>query len=318
MRSKVFGLFGFLAIALSALMLGNLLHASNPIQINPTSNPVFIRGDGGCVVSGNGSNMVALASNAYQRVNALINGDFKLFTYGSTAASVSGSDTYTADRWIGNAGNSGTCTVSQVALTAGQTAVPGEPEYSLQIQQSVTSSVTPGYLEQKILDVRTFAGLGGAATSPGAQQQATLSWYQAVSAGGPITITPQIVQNFGSGGSASVTTVGTAQTVSSATLTRFSVTFTVPSITGLTVGTDNTSFLAIQFLLPTGATFTTQFADVQIETGGTATAYRRRPLAGHHYHDGYRGAPLPSLDARAAHHHQFSRERIQCHAGQRH
>lgn len=266
---------GLTMVLLGVLLFGFTLHASNPIQINPTSNPVFIAGDGGAAITGTGSNMLVLASNAAQRVNALVNGDFKVWTYGTTNVSISSIDTYTADRWITNAGTTGSETVSQVAMTVGQTAVPGEPEYSLQIQQTAQATVA-GYLEQKILDVRTLAGLAGIASSPGAQLAVTLSWYQAVSAGGPVVVTPQLVQNFGSGGSGAVTTVGAATTTSGTTFQRYSVTFTVPSVTGKTMGTDNTSFVAVQFLLPITQTFTVQFADIQLEAGFTPTAYRRR------------------------------------------
>jgi hypothetical protein len=78
-------------------------------------------------------------------------------------------------------------------------------------------------------------------------------------------------QNFGSGGSTTVTSseisIGNATT----SWTRLTATFAIDSISGKTIGAGN--YLAAIILLP-GATQTTDIWGVQLEIGSTATAFQ--------------------------------------------
>lgn len=217
-------------------------------------------------------------SSAYAKPNVIVNGDSQVWLYGTTpggtaSIALSGTaDTYYSDRWIGNVGTTGTgaATVAQTAFPPGQTAVPSNPSYFTDWNQTAAGS-TSVYDSQKVPDVNTFAN-----------STATVSVYLAATTGS-ISVTPQITQNFGTGGSPStavVTTAGSAWTVNSSTFSRFTFSFSVPSITGKTLGTTaRTSYLQLQFLFPTGATFHIQIADVQFEQGADVTLYQRRPYA---------------------------------------
>lgn len=112
-------------------------------------------------------------------------------------------------------------------------------------------------LGQRIEDVRTYAG-----------QTVTISfWAKAASA---LSLTPYLEQNFGSGGSASVYTSGTAASVTTS-WQRFTATVSVASISGKTIGTS--SFLNFYFLTSTLST-NIDIWGVQIEAGSVATAFQ--------------------------------------------
>ena len=194
--------------------------------------------------------------------NKIINGNFNIWQRGTSFTPASNVVIYSADRFTGYATfSAGTYTVSQQAFTAGTAPVAGyENQYFL--RHSFPTSGTISYAEfgQKIEDVRTFAG-----------QTVTLSfWAKASSAITSPTFT--ITQNFGSGGSSSVSTGSYAPTFSTS-WTRYSVTITLPSISGKTIGTN--SFLFVQFFTGSVATSTVlDFWGFQLEAGSVATAFQ--------------------------------------------
>jgi hypothetical protein len=113
-------------------------------------------------------------------------------------------------------------------------------------------------MAQRIENVQTFAG-----------QTATFSfWGKADSAR---TVTSEIVQSFGSGGSGAVVTSGASHSFTTA-WQRFTVTFTVPSISGKTVGTS--SFLSPRLYWTTAAGSTIDTWGWQLEAGSVATAFQ--------------------------------------------
>jgi hypothetical protein len=194
--------------------------------------------------------------------NKIINGAFNVWQRGTTFSPATATPIYSADRFTGYANfSAGTYTVSQQAFTAGTAPVAGyESQYFL--RHSFPTSGTISYAEfgQKIEDVRTFAG-----------QTVTLSfWAKASSALTSPTFT--ITQNFGSGGSGSVSTGSYAPTLSTS-WTRYSVTVTLPSIAGKTIGTNN--FLYVQYFTGSVATSTVlDFWGWQLEAGSVATAFQ--------------------------------------------
>jgi hypothetical protein len=206
--------------------------------------------------------------------NRIINGNFDIWQRGT---SFTGNE-YGADRWLhGRVGT--THTVTRQAFTLGQTEVPGEPTYFCRtVVSSVAGAGNYALLQQKIEDVRTFAG-----------QQITISFWAKVDATKNIAI--NMVQNFGTGGSpsANVGISGTKVSIGT-TFQKVTVTTTVPSISGKTLGTDNNHSLQLNIWFDAGSTYngdtdslgqqsgTFDIAQVQIEPGSVATPFERRPI----------------------------------------
>jgi hypothetical protein len=156
--------------------------------------------------------------------------------------------------------SAGTSTISQQTFTPGTAPVAGyEGSYFARI--ACGSTATAWQYDQRIEDVRTFAG-----------QTITYSFYIKASAANSST-TIEIVQNFGSGGSASVTTNATGPSVTTA-WQRFSVTIAIPSISGKTIGTS--SYLEISVYSNSGVTnsMTVDTWGWQVEAGSVATAFQ--------------------------------------------
>lgn len=194
--------------------------------------------------------------------NAIINGNFDIWQRGTSFSPSASSNSYAADRWMCFNPSGAAVTISQQAFTAGQTLVPGEPTYFLR-QAQTTGGVDPS-MNQRIEDVRNFAG-----------QNLTLSFYAKV-ASGTLPLELLIDQNFGSGGSAHVLTVGATKTITTA-FQKFSLTVAVPSVTGKTIGAG--SYLQIEFRGPDATIYTLDLARVQVEPGSTASLFETRPLA---------------------------------------
>jgi hypothetical protein len=194
--------------------------------------------------------------------NRIINGDFTWAQRGTTFTL--GAGAYTLDRWASLRDGNGTVTLSQQPFTAGSAPVTGyESQYFLQINCSSVGTTSYFTLEQPIEDVRTFAN-----------QTVTFSFWARVAAG-PTTTGPYLRfnQNFGSGGSASVTTQSPGFVFTNE-WKRYTYSVLIPSVSGKTIGAS--SNLAVQFILPTGgATGTLQFWGMQLEAGNVATPFAR-------------------------------------------
>jgi len=208
--------------------------------------------------------------------NKIINGDFNINQRNFTSNTTNG--TYNFDRWVQtNGGTTGTLTVTPQVFTAGAAPVAGyESSNFVQCITAAGASVdTYAVYEQFIEDVRTLAG-----------QTATISFWAKAASGTP-KIALEINQSFGTGGSPSsnVLTAISAVTISTS-WTRYTITFTVPSLTGKTIGTTaNTSCLGIFLWLSSGTNYasrassiglqnnTFQIWGVQLESGSVATAF---------------------------------------------
>jgi len=208
------------------------------------------------------------------RKNAIINGNFDVWQRGtSQTASGYGS----ADRWKTQVGTS-TQTVTQQAFTTGQTDVPYNPKYYYR-NVVTTGSTAPSYviLNQFIEGVGSFAG-----------ETVTLSFYAKADASKNIAI--EFSQQFGTGGSPSATVNGIGvDTVSlTASWAKYTVTVSIPSISGKTLGTDGNDSLQLFIWLDAGSDYnartnslgnqsgTFEFAQVQLEAGSVATPFERR------------------------------------------
>jgi hypothetical protein len=192
--------------------------------------------------------------------NKIINGDFGIWQRGTSFTL--GAQAYTADRFRGFRDGNGTVTLTRETFTPGAAPVAGyESTYFAQLACSSVGTTAYYELNQNIEDVRTFAG-----------QTVTISFYAKLSAGSVSAPYVRLNQNFGSGGSATVT--GSNQLFTpTGSWARYSATVTLPSISGKTIGTS--SYLQLQFILPTGAaTSTMQIWGVQAEYGAKMTPFQ--------------------------------------------
>jgi len=205
------------------------------------------------------------APNTFGFKNRIINGAFGIWQRGTSFSSFpSGTNTYTVDRFSSFVSGTGaTIAVTQQAVTPTTFTALGasqDPQYYLQYQCSVLGSVTYMDFNQRIEDVRTFAG-----------QNMTVSFYAKADTSRTIGIS--LYQNFGSGGSADVSGSATNVTIGTS-WTKYTVTIACNSISGKTIGAG--SWVAVVFALPV-STFTLSFALVQAELGSTATSFDYRP-----------------------------------------
>jgi len=244
--------------------------------VSPTTN---VSGNIYCTAGVTASNVsignVAISTTMGPYKNKIINGNFDIWQRG-TSNGMSGY--YTADRW--SCQNSGTTkTASRQSFTLGQTAVPGEPTYFM--RHVVTSSAGAGnfcYMYQVIESVRTLAG-----------KTATLSFWAKADSSKNIAI--DMSQYFGSGGSPSSSVLISPITFAlTSSWQKFIYTFSFPSISGKTLGSDNNDGLGINFWFDAGSTYnsrnnslgqqsgTFDIAQVQLEEGPVATAFEQRHI----------------------------------------
>ena len=192
--------------------------------------------------------------------NRIINGAFDVWQRGTSFAAIA-DGTYTADRWrYSQTGAGGTHAVTQVAQPTGSTLIGGmNPRFYLRLNNTVLGTATAQIIGQRVEDVRTLAG-----------QECTLSaWIKGTATG----ITAKAVQNFGTGGtpsSAVTTTLGTATPTTS--WVRLHVHFTMPNLSTKTIGTNENSFVEIQFDCTTSLG-TLDLWGVQLEQNTTQTAF---------------------------------------------
>jgi hypothetical protein len=186
--------------------------------------------------------------------NKIINGNFSIWQRGTSSTSTGYS---TADRW--SCGTDATATFSQQTFTPGAAPVAGyEGQYFMRLAKNSGGSYVD--LRQFIEDVRTLAG-----------QTVTLSFW-AKCGSGTESLEPYYSQDFGSGGSGGVSNSVTAQTITTS-WARYSFTFTLPSVSGKTIGAN--SFLLIYAVrsISSSTARTIDVWGVQLETGSVATPF---------------------------------------------
>jgi hypothetical protein len=240
---------------MSTIQTANLKNAAS------ASNNIVLDASGNATFAG-----TAVMASSFLR-NRIINGGFDVWQRG-TSFSDPAAFTFTSDRWrVRYNGSGATRTISRQTFPLGQTDVPGDQPWFFRYDQSVagTGGTFNGF-NQNIESVRTFGG-----------QQVTLSFY--AKAASSITLPLiEIEQYFGTGGSPSASVFATvASNVSVGTSwARYTYTFTVPSLTGKTIGSDNNDCLGVVYNLPNNATFTFDISLVQLEVGTVATPFERR------------------------------------------
>jgi hypothetical protein len=196
--------------------------------------------------------------------NKLINSNFDVWQGGTSFSIASG---YLADQWVllFNAA-SVTGAISQQPFAIGQTTVPNDPKYFMRINPTALNGCTAFTLYQPIEGVQNFSG-----------QKVSFSFW--AEADTPQTITVQLNQNFGTGGSPS----GGAQSPSvsfalSTSWKKFTGTVLVPSASGKTLGSNNNDHIDMFINLPTTAPYSIDIAQVQLNSGDTALPFQPRNI----------------------------------------
>jgi hypothetical protein len=189
--------------------------------------------------------------------NYVINGNFDIWQRG---ASFDQSNSFGPDRWrIWNSG--ATVSFTRQEFTLGQTEVPGEPRYYINIDCTVADD-SVGLL-QYIEDVRTLVN-----------KTVTISfWAKADSAR---TLMTRLDQRFGSGGSAEELGTDIINHNLTTSWQKFTHTLSIPSIAGKTIG--DGSFLKLVMVNPNNETSSIDVAQVQLEEGNIATNFKHRHI----------------------------------------
>jgi hypothetical protein len=209
--------------------------------------------------------------------NLIINGDFRINqrAFSSTTTTAS----FGFDRWFGQ-WDGGTTTYSAQTFSLGNAIPDYEPiNYARLVTTSQSSAAHYARLEQRIESVRSGAG-----------RVVTLSFWAKAGSGTP-KVAVELQQYFGTGGSPS-TSVNTlaGQATLSTTWVRYTMTVTLPSISGKTIGSNNNDFLGLYFYVSAGSDFnsrtgslgvqnnTFDFWGVQVEQNYQATPFEQRPI----------------------------------------
>jgi hypothetical protein len=193
--------------------------------------------------------------------NKIINGDFSIWQRGTSFTNPT-LGTYTADRWKQGGRNAEptSSSLTRETFTPGTAPVAGYEGAYFARSTITTVGSTTSYapFTQLIEDVRTFAG-----------QTVTISFWAKSDSNrtGLVFMT----QEFGSGGSAAVTT-STSNLVTTTSWSRFTFTVAVPSISGKTIGTNSNLTLAIRQAAASGSVL--DIWGVQVEAGSVATAFQ--------------------------------------------
>ena len=192
--------------------------------------------------------------------NKIINGDFGIWQRG-TSFTISGNNTYTADRFISVFVTAAPTSwvVSREAFTLGTAPVAGyESAFFYRSTVATVGTATGIRTEQRIENVRTFAG-----------EKTTFSFWAKAAA--TTSLTAIWRQSFGTGGSAEVTADSNTFTLTT-DWQRFTYTIDMPSISGKTIGTGNT-YVFVRFTQPTNAASTVDLWGLQWEASPVATAF---------------------------------------------
>lgn len=220
-----------------------------------------------------------LSSQIEQRYfspNYLINGSLEINQRGFTSSTTS--DTYGFDRWRWFY-SGGTVTHTSQTFTPGDIAEPTAVNFARIVTSGQSAASDRALIFQRMEDVRTLAG-----------KTVTFSFWAKAGSGTP-SVAFEVINNYGTGGSTSTNGSVAAGTAGKRVLsggtswTRYSFTFTMPSVTGKTIGAS--SWVSVGLWVSAGSDHasrtdslgvqnnTFDFWGFQLEEGSTATAFRR-------------------------------------------
>jgi hypothetical protein len=214
--------------------------------------------DGSNLINTSVSNTkLAFDAGSYSRRNKIINCGFDVWQLG-TYFTVSTHLQKLADRWNFDwNGTVGTLIIQKVFNPS-----LGDVRSAVRITNTGGASGNTFYdFSTQLESVRTLQN-----------RTVTISFY-ALSASANNQITVKTEQYFGSGGSpsSSVFNTSSAIPVSTSAWTRYSVTFTMASVIGKTLGSNGDDTLNVIFTLPLNQTFDLYISGVQIEEGSVPT-----------------------------------------------
>jgi hypothetical protein len=207
--------------------------------------------------------------------NKVINGNFYFNQRAFTTTTTNGA--YGFDRFPWSGSGSGTQSYSAQTFTAGTAPVAGyeSPNFARITTSSQNSTDSRVDFDTTIEDVRSFAG-----------EVTTISFWAKAASGTP-KVAIELTQVFGSGGSPSAfNPVYVGQVTLTTSWARYSITTTVPSLSGKTVGTTTPGHLGLNLWVSAGSTYnsrtgslgaqnnTFDFWGVQWEAGSVATAFQ--------------------------------------------
>jgi hypothetical protein len=191
--------------------------------------------------------------------NLIINGAFDFWQRGTSIVQTGGQ--YTADRWRIQASTAvPTRTITQESFTPNELNEIGFGDARFYFRSTLTTvgSSTGVFISQRVEDVRSLAN-----------QTATVSFY--AKSDSTRTQTVDLRQNFGSGGSATVT-FGSNTFSTTTSWQRFSFTISVPSISGKTLGAN--SFIELHFTQALADGSVLDVWGVQLEANPIATSFK--------------------------------------------
>jgi hypothetical protein len=184
--------------------------------------------------------------------NKIINGDFSVWQRGTSFSP----NAYCADRWISDTNSTGT--ITRQTFTPGSAPVAGyEGANFLRFTKNAGGGQM--VLFQRIEDVRTLAG-----------QTITLSFW--AKADSNVTAGTWMTWRMGSGGNGDFGAGFGSPFNITTSWQRFSATYTMPQLTGVTIGTS--SYIEPQFIrIFDSLAHTVDIWGCQLEAGSVATAF---------------------------------------------
>ena len=237
----------------------------------------YVTGD---VLTANNMNDLSGTLNTIQSVqyaagkNKIINGDFKINQRGFSTTTTS--EVFGFDRFFG-VFTDGTSTYSAQTFTPGDAPVAGYAgaNYARLVSTGQTAANARTLLRYNIESVRTLAGT-----------DITLSFWAQAGSGTP-KIAIEVGQNYGSGGSpSSQVNYYLGQATLSTSWQRFSFTYSLPSLSGKTLGTTNDGFVQLSLYVSAGTDFNARTGSLgiqsntfnmwglQVEEGSTASEFQ--------------------------------------------
>lgn len=165
---------------------------------------------------------------------------------------------YTADRWAVSAVG-GSTSISVVALTDADRTAIGDEAAAHAIRAVVVGNAAAGSYSEFFQGIELIRRLSG--------KTVTVSFWAKAASGTP-KIGVSLDQYFGSGGSPStgVFMTGIPVTIST-TMTRYTVTFPVPSTAGKVFGTNGDDFYYLQFWFSSGSTNNVYAGSIGVQSG---------------------------------------------------
>jgi hypothetical protein len=182
-----------------------------------------------------------------------------LFNIAQRGAGTFTANGYTLDRW-GLSFVGGTASIQQSATSDAAKAAIGDEAAAFVLLNTFTGGASAGQataVYQCIEGVRRLAG-----------KTVTISFWAAATSG-VLKLGISFDQNFGTGGSPSTGIFGTGQsvTLTTSSIPRYSLTFSIPSAAGKTLGTNNNDFTQLIFWYSAEATNNSRTGSVGVQSG---------------------------------------------------